>query len=376
MISSKRLLYLQLYQAETLIANSKKLSFSDRHKDQYLDKLVSLFQAIKASISPAMDDAKIFEKKNHLDFIFKSLEFLKDSTLNTIPFEVVGCLDNAMRDWIDADKFIIVTSLQNNLYSFSYDLSYAKNDIFYKSLETEYGISFDKKLVQINLPLILSRDYLSSVALYHELGHFVDMQFNITAVAELLISKGNAPNFEELKKPLSVLQEPILNREKIRSHFGEHFSDIFAAQYIGKTIGLFLQYISNDSDTDSATHPSTKSRIKVIEDFVDGTSNPIVDYLQQIVQALTNTQLQQRFSPISSEDFYKLVPYDIADNKELHGVIGYGWNVWLGDFAEFNAKMGYNVNLSEPAIYRVVNSLVEKSIGNYFTIQNWEKGKA
>lgn len=199
MISSKRLLYLQLYQAETLIANSKKLSFSDRHKDQYLDKLVSLFQAIKTSISPAMDDAKIFEKKNHLDFIFKSLEFLKDSTLNTIPFEVVGCLDNAMRDWIDADKFIIVTSLQNNLYSFSYDLSYAKNDIFYKSLETEYGISFDKKLVQINLPLILSRDYLSSVALYHELGHFVDMQFNITAVAELLISKGIAANFEELK---------------------------------------------------------------------------------------------------------------------------------------------------------------------------------
>jgi len=375
MLPIKRLLYLQLYQAETLISSSKKYNFSDKYKDQYLKTLVELFSAIKASINEELDDAKIFEKKSHLDFIFKSLEFLKDSTLNTIPFEVVGCLDRAMSDWIDPDKFIIVTSLQNNLYSFSYDLTYAKKDIFYTSLQTEYGISFERKLVQINLPLNLSKDYLSSVALYHELGHFVDLQHSITGVAEYNISSNNYTNKASLEKYLPLLKETVLDRSKLYYHLGEYFCDLFAAQYIGDTLGLFLEYITNNSATESPTHPSTVNRIQVITDFVNGNDNPIINYLQSVTSLITNKKLENRFDRIVSEDFYKLVPYDIENDRQLHGTIVYGWEVWMEDFKKFNDGMKYDVNLSEDTIYRVVNNLVEKTIGNYFTVQNWEKSK-
>lgn len=375
MLPIKRLLFLQLYQAETLISSSKKYNFSDKYKDQYLKTLVDLFNKIKTSINDSLDDAKIFEKKNHLDFIFKSLEFLKDSTLNTIPFEVVGCLDRAMSDWIDPDKFIIVTSLQNNLYSFSYDLTYAKKDIFYTSLQTEYGISFERKLVQINLPLNLSKDYLSSVALYHELGHFVDLQHSITGVAEYNISSNNYVDKANLEKYLPLLKEAVLDRSKLYYHLGEYFCDLFAAQYIGDTLGLFLEYITSNSAIESPTHPSTVNRIQVIMDFVNGNDNPIINYLQSVTTLITNKKLENRFDRIVSEDFYKLVPYDIENDRQLHGTIVYGWEVWMEDFKKFNDGMKYDVNLSEDTIYRVINNLVEKTIGNYFTVQNWERSK-
>lgn len=375
MLPIKRLLYLQLYQAETLISSSKKYNFSDKYKDQYLKTLVELFNGIKASINEELDDAKIFEKKNHLDFIFKSLEFLKDSTLNTIPFEVVGCLDRAMSDWIDPEKFIIVTSLQNSLYSFSYDLSYAKNDIFYQSLQTEYGINFERKLIQINLPLNLSKDYLSSVALYHELGHFVDLQHSITSVAAYDIWSGNFKEKASLEKFLPLLKETELDRFKLFYHLGEYFCDLFAAQYIGDTLGLFLEYITSKGELDSPTHPSTVNRIEVISDFVNGNENPLINYLQSVVHELTDKNLENRFDRVTSEDFYALVPYDIQNDRELHGTIVYGWDVWMEDFKKFNDGMKYDVNLSEDTIYRVINNLVEKSIGNYFTVQNWQKSK-
>lgn len=300
---------------------------------------------------------------------------MKDSTLNTIPFEVVGCLDRAMSDWIDPEKFIIVTSLQNNLYSFSYDLSYAKNDIFYQSLLTEYDLSFERKLVQINLPLNLSRDYLSSVALYHELGHFVDLQHEITALAAYLISSGKYTESVEMIDYLPFLKEENVDSPKLRYHLGEYFCDLFAAQYVGETLGHFLEYITSRSELDSTTHPSTVNRIKVISDFVKGNTNPIIDYLQKVVMAVTEKALENRFERVTSKDFYTLVPYDIQNDRELHGIIVYGWDVWMEDSSKFDSGMRYDVNFSEDTIYRIINNLVEKSIGNYFMVQNWEKSK-
>nr|WP_294943507.1 hypothetical protein [uncultured Mucilaginibacter sp.] len=374
MLPVKRLLHLQLYQAETLISNSKKYNFSDTQKDNYLKTLSELFEGVKSDIEKGFDDAKIFDKKRYLDFIFKSLEFLKDSTLNTIPFEVVGCLNKAMSDWIDASKFIIVTSLQNNLYSFSYDLSYANNKNFYESLETEYGVTFDQKLVQINLPLTLSKDYLSSVALYHELGHFVDLQHSITSALRYAIELKQILGTSVIEY-LPFLTESVIDGAKLKYHLGEFFCDLFAAQYIGNTIGHFLEYITNNSSEDSPTHPSTKNRVKVITDFITGNANPMVDLIQAAVESLTGKPLDIRYSKIDSDDFYKLIPYNIESDAELHGCILYGWNVWLNESKKFNECMGYDVKLSEPTVYKVINSLVEKSIGNYFTVQQWERSK-
>lgn len=108
---------------------------------------------------------------------------------------------------------------------------------------------------------------------------------------------------------------------------------------------------------------------------MNGNENPLINYLQSVVHELTDKNLENRFDRVTSEDFYALVPYDIQNDRELHGTIVYGWDVWMEDFKKFNDGMKYDVNLSEDTIYRVINNLVEKSIGNYFTVQNWQKSK-
>ena len=155
----------------------------------------------------------------------------------------------------------------------------------------------------------------------------------------------------------------------------QYFCDLFAAQYIGDTLGLFLQYITGNSNTDSLTHPPTTSRVKVISDFVNGVDNPVVNYMQVALQALIGKQFEVSFDKITSDDFYKLIPYDVQNDRELHGSIIYGWEVWLADSQKFNEGMKYDVKLSEETIYRVINNLVEKTIGNYFTVQNWKNSK-
>src|SRR5690606_12858666 len=124
----------------------------------------------------------------------------KDSTLNSMPFEVVGCLNEAMADWINKDDFIIVTSLNNNIDAFSYDESLALEEFLYKSIDTQYGVVFKKRLVQINLPLILSRDYFSSVVLYHELGHFIDLHFGISQKLAFDLSTSTLSSWTSFQK--------------------------------------------------------------------------------------------------------------------------------------------------------------------------------
>ena len=43
-----------------------------------------------------------------------------------------------------------------------------------------YGLKITHRLIQITLPKVLARDYLSCVVLYHELGHFVDLELYIS----------------------------------------------------------------------------------------------------------------------------------------------------------------------------------------------------
>lgn len=370
---SLKLLNLQLAQAEALLFKAKHNKYSDKNKQTYHNKLEELFLAIKSSLADNMPKAKIFEKKNHLDFLFKSFAFLKDSTLNAIPYEVVECLNLAMSDWVRNDDFIIVTSLQNEFYSFSYDLSYAKNDLFYKSLETEYGISFGKKLVQINLPSVVSKDYLATVVLYHELGHFVDLQYDISTIAtQIAINHLSIDQKKSLESYLPFSHDTNIE-QILYYHLGEYFSDLFAAQYVGDSLSHFLNYVTAESTKHNISHPSTPNRIEVVEDFVRNRSNPIIDLLNIVTDKRANNKLYIRFKEIRSDDFFNLIPYVIKQDSELHGILHYGWSIWLNGLEELKERQP-QVNSNNA--HSVVNNLIEKSIGNYIVTKNWNQAKA
>lgn len=309
--------------------------------------------------------------------------FLKDSSLNSIPFEIVKCLNNAMGDWVDSKDFIIVTGLTKDLYAFSFFLDYTRDDFFYQSIKIKYGVEFDKKLVQINLPITLSKDYISTVPLYHELGHFVEKQFDIGQyVLSHLIDSGKFLELD-IQHYFSFVETDFLlkassNRDlviKFYNHIMEYFCDLFAAQYIGLTSNVYLNSISNKSVSDSLTHPSSVNREEMVHDFLFGKSNTLIDSFNYVLGKIANKKLQMRFEEIDSGDFYRLIPFTAVNDAQLHGIFNYGWRIWLGDFSPFSKMLGDTRDIPGAEYYKIVNNLMEKSIGNYFILKDWNSNK-
>ena len=178
---------------------SKYNSYSDAQKQNYHNNLSELFSCLKKVNFDLQSPTEQQELKEVIDFFILSLQFLNNSTVNCVPYEIVECLKVAMNEWIDkCNNYIIVTSY--NQYSFN---PYLVVSGPYTIIKTRFNIIFDKKLVQINLPQHLSNDYLCNAVLYHELGHFVGfIAGNVDRNNEFLaIYSREKDNYTKLSKP-------------------------------------------------------------------------------------------------------------------------------------------------------------------------------
>ena len=344
---SPELISLHLSQLEKAIENSKTNVYADPRKKDYHDKLLCLFERVKGYDLISLPISNLSGIKLIIDFCFVSFEFLDNSILTSIPHETVYCLEKALSDWDNTNQYIIVTSLQNDLNSFSFNSFLSIEETYYDFFKAEFSLDFKYRLIQINLPKYLAQDYLASVILYHELGHFVDLKFKIT---------------ERLSDSLGLVKEC-----QERTHYREFFSDIFASQYIGGASNIYLNYIAYQNP-DCVTHPSTLSRIKLVEDFLNGTNNVVVNNLKQAAFKATGKNLKNRRSVISDEDFKNFIPAQFNTIDELHSIFEIGWNLWRNIIPEFETR---KITLFEK--YQIINNLIEKSISNYIVIEKWNK---
>jgi hypothetical protein len=323
---------------------SKTNKYSDPRKEQYHKNLCALVEKINSLdlSTRTYEENKMLKKI--IDFCFYSIEFLDNSTLVNIPYELVYCLEKALKNWIDTDKYIIVTSLQNDLNSFSFNPFLALNVTYYDLIEAEFEIVFEYRMIQINLPKYLANDYLSNVVLYHELGHFIDLRYQIT---------------NKLARVFA------LNKEE-ENHYAEFFADIFAAQYIGSASNYYLNYIAHKHES-SYTHPSTQDRISLVESFLNNKDNDILNNLKEASNAITKNEIKSRRTLISENDFIEFIPPIINSNEELHSLFEVGWNLWNRDIKKFKER-----NITEKNKYNILNSLIEKSISNHMIMDSWK----
>ncbi len=342
---SPELITLHLSQLQKSIEKSKTNKYADSRKRDYHDNILKLFDELNKINYDGFPETSLVLTKKIIDFCFVSVEFLDDSTLVNIPHEIIYCLEKALNEWDDSNQYIIVTSLHNDLNCFSFNAYLSLNETFYDIIEALFSISFNHRLIQINLPKYLSQDYLANVVLYHELGHFVDMRYKIT---ERL---SNALN-------LTVVQ---------KEHYGEFFSDVFAAQYIGEASNSYLNYIAYNVP-DSSTHPSTNSRIEMVRHFLNCDNDKVLDALKTAAQLITKKELRNRRKVITDADFRAFIPTIITNEEELHSIFEVGWGLWLSKVAEFELK-----NISKFEKYQILNNLIEKSISNYMILEKWNK---
>jgi len=175
-----RTIKLNISQLAKSFHKSRFNKYSDSRKEKYQEQLNLLFQQIEAEDLTSLSQKELVSKKLAIDFIYESLEFLDNSTLTSIPFEIIYCIETVLNEWMISNNYIVVTSLNNNISSYSIKGYLAFNEPIYLYIKNEYNIEFENRLIQINLPKYLMHDYLANVVLFHELGHFIDNYYKIS----------------------------------------------------------------------------------------------------------------------------------------------------------------------------------------------------
>ena len=156
---SPELITLHLSQLQKAIEKSKTNKYADSRKRDYHDNILKLIEELNKIDFYGFPIDHLVLTKKIIDFCFVSVEFLDNSTLVNIPHEIVYCLEKALGEWDDTKQYIIVTSLHNDLNCFSFNALLSLYEPFYDIIKALFGISFNHRLIQINLPKYLSQDY-------------------------------------------------------------------------------------------------------------------------------------------------------------------------------------------------------------------------
>ncbi|MFO8000876.1 MAG: hypothetical protein R6U46_06520 [Marinilabilia sp.] len=338
------LLSLHISQLLSSFERSKTNVYADSRKKEYHEQLTVLINQIECIDLKAKTYDECLKLKEGVDFCFWSIEFLDNSTLVNIPHEIVFCLEEALKEWDNSEQYIIVTSLQNNLHSFSFNPRLALYEPYYDLLRGNFGIEFNYRLIQINLPKYLSHDYLANVVLYHELGHFIDLRFQIS---------------QKSQRAFGFTGEML-------NHYEEYFADVFAAQYIGNASNFYLDYIAHKHES-SPTHPSTDARIEIVNDFLNNNQeNTPLENIKLATEKITSNKLMKRSQLLSEDDFLNFIPTEVSSPEELHSLFEIGWDLWTKDVDEFSSR-----NIDGLGKYRITNNLIEKSISNYMVTSQY-----
>jgi hypothetical protein len=298
--------------------------------------------------------------------IWTATKFLAGSTSKRIPYEIAYCLKTALASWTHKKALITTALTQDKDYSFYFQ---GIPPEFYTLAGAYAGVTFESELVQIALPQIYQHRPLLNVALYHELGHFLDIHHGIVNHSLLLMPSDKLPlpginfsNFTSAQRDTIAIY-----------HRREYFADIFAANYIGKAIREFLREFAGNNPT-SITHPATKDRLEQIDSFLSGTNTEIINLFQESLTRLGLNKLKIAFSvPNVSTAFDNVRPYTIRSEAELHGIYEAGINYLRQVLANPSSPW---LEAGENSSERIVNNLVEKSIRNWMIIDRWRNSES
>lgn len=354
--------------------NKSRLNkYSDNRKQIFHEKLGKLFSDVieNFDFTPPMD---LVLCREVMDFFSKSINLLDNNTINVVPHEMIECLNTALKDWIDDyNKYIFVTTDGD----YCIHLLDESIDLTYQNIKNKYDIDFTYKLVNVQLPKYLLRDYLTNVVLYHELGHFVDNRYKLTETILPKILKVNVNYLNSTYFPYISSAKDIDKYEyRVVNHLSEYFADLFASQYVGNHICNYLDYHEHEHEKSKIchdSHPNHSFRKKMIRSFLLGYSNPVLDIIKDTVHTVTKKDLEVKFTNLSPNDFYNLVPTDISNEQELHSLFKLGWDVYLAGGDHFKAANSMSYIPSQSEVYNIVNNLIEKSINNFLIVDSWNK---
>lgn len=237
--------------------------------------------------------SELYEYRNAISLLQEWIGLIANQDFGTKPHTVINCLYLAAEEWIpDYLQFIFVaTDGQFSIYA-----DHPGTELILEWIYDKFGILIPYRLVHIQIPFHLDDDYIFNVCLYHELGHFIDEQLRVTdGMAEDLMHgwMNRYPAYAVARNALWDNDIQLMQRQ-----LREIFADVFAAQYVGKSIVEFLQfhYEERMNEYDRA-HPSAKMRIAMIQDLMIGSNaNEILNTLNGALMAICNKAMSRRYA--------------------------------------------------------------------------------
>jgi len=335
-------------------------AYFDQRIIHYIDALRAIIAQLVDPTLKLDDDIRLFVGTQ----VWSATEFIAGSAPRLQPYEMVYGLQRAIHEWFAAQKHgvkppLIVTTLVQ------------EPNFFFKSVGADFetilrdrlGISIDYEIVQIALPDVYRQKPLYSVALYHELGHFMDTRFTVSENVDVLKPDLALPGMSAPTGTLTPTEKWVRLQ-----HLREYFADLFAASYCGGAIKRFLEGFAPNNGP-SPTHPATYFRIQVINALLSGTPHSLIEAFNLALKARAQPRLQLRFSsPALNECFDAIRPVPLASDSQVHGVLDAAWE-YLDRAAERSTEPWKS--LGDLEIERVINDLVEKSIRNRMILEQW-----
>ncbi|MQW90703.1 hypothetical protein [Sinorhizobium saheli] len=302
------------------------------------------------SVSPAYDDEIL---RSFADKVWVCHRYLQGSTTKEAPYEIEYCMRHAIGDWLKA-KCIVTTALTDEK---DFHLKPGDPWEYVATAMDRYKEPIpEEKLIFIGVPRIYKHMPLFCAALYHELGHFVDLARDVAGTTLL-------------SHPAEGATDKMI--EVILSHRREHFADLFAACYAGPAIIDTLYAINPDAGI-SLSHPATADRIEVVRGFLEGEEFDELTMFQEALASLGLPPLKRRYSiPSIASAFDDIRPYRLSTTEELHGMMAAGWS-YLGQI-KAGAGPSWAATGSQLEAVRIVNDLTEKTIRNASIRYLWER---
>lgn len=330
------------------LAHLSKTPYFNKGLEAHTKALIDVVEHV-LSASPRYDDAIVAALA---DKVWLTHRYLQGSTTKESPYEVEYCLRFAIAEWLPF-KCLVTTALTDEK---DFHLKVGDPWDFVQTMITGYDKPLpESRLVFIGVPRLYKDMPLFCCALYHELGHFVDVTGELTETTLLLHPiKDDTP--EKYHAPMIAYRR-------------EHFADLFAACYVGSAIGDSLHAISPQGPM-SLTHPSTEQRLDVIRSFL---ADEDVDVLAMFQDALTRRgfpALVKRFEiPDIEPAFDDIRPHVLTGERQLHGIFPAGWSYLAKALGGSGAPWTKGAKPIE--LTRIVNDLAEKSIRNASVRQLW-----
>lgn len=324
-------------------------AYFDTRITNYVRALRNIIPQLLSASTPVPNELKHFIARQ----IWRATEFVAGSTMRLQPYEAVYGLQCATREWLKQEPLIVTALIQEPNFYFQ-----GVHPTF-RQLARE-GLGVTDEIVQIRLPEIYRQKPLYSIALYHELGHFIDTTYKLTETVLALNPELSLPG---------ISGPPAEAHTQMRfNHLREYFADLFAACYCGRAIKQFLEGIAPDAEA-STSHPESYHRYQAIEALVSNQTHGVIAGFNQALTARRLPTLKVRYQSIDVIAPFKAIrPATIKSIEEVHGILGSAWEFL--DSAADQAQDPWS-RMAPGDVERVVNDLVEKSIRNWMIREKW-----